>query len=116
MNVQRKQERRKYPRMDANFVVSYRLKEAPDNYDLSQTKNVSQGGMFLTTNRKFERGVQLVMNIRFPFILKKIEITGEVVGSREVVRDLIYETRIRFLDFDEKFFKKLGEFVKKRAK
>jgi hypothetical protein len=90
------------------------VKQIPDNYDLTQTKNVSQGGILLTTNRKFEKGTQLAMTIRFPFITQRIELTGEVVDSKEVVRDLIYETRIRFFDLDEDFFKKLSKFVQQQ--
>jgi hypothetical protein len=102
--------------MEANFVVSYRIKEFPDGYDLTQTKNVSQGGMLLTTNRLFEKGTCLAMTIRFPFVTQKIEITGEVVSSKEVVRELIYETRIKFLDLDREFFRKLGEFIEENLK
>ena len=46
----------------------------------------------------------------------KIEVTGEVVDSKEVVRDLIYETRLKFIDLDEDFFRDLGEFIKERLK
>ena len=104
-------EKRKFPRVDANFVISYRIKEMVDGYDLTQSKNVSQGGILLTTNRLFNKGTMLAMTIRFPLIPQKIDVTGEVVDSKEVVRDLIYETRIKFLDLDEDFFKKLGEFI-----
>ncbi|HIE35942.1 MAG TPA: PilZ domain-containing protein [Candidatus Omnitrophica bacterium] len=107
-------ERRKHSRIDANFIVSYRIKQIPDNYDLTQTKNVSQGGILLTTNRKFEKGTQLMITIRFPFIPQRIEVTGEVVESEEIVKGLIYETRIRFLDLNEEFFKKLGSFIQER--
>ncbi|MBD3246406.1 MAG: hypothetical protein GF333_05285 [Candidatus Omnitrophica bacterium] len=109
-------ERREHPRMNVNFIVSYRVKEVPEDYDLSQSKNVSQGGMLLTTNRKFERDTQLSMTIRFPFTLQKIELTGVVVDSKEIVRDLIYETRIQFLGTKEEFFQKLGDFVKENLK
>lgn len=105
-------EQRKYPRANANFVVSYRLKELPDNYDLSQSKNVSQGGMLLTTNKRFEKGTQLNMTIRFPFVEQRMEITGEVVDSKEIVRGLIYETRIIFVDLPSGFFQQLGDFIK----
>ena len=109
-------EKRKFSRMDANFVISYRIKEMVDGYDLTQSKNVSQGGMLLTTNRLFNKGTFLAMTIRFPLIPQKIDVTGEVVHSREVVRDLIYETRIKFLDLDEEFFQKLGEFIQENLK
>ena len=109
-------EKRVHPRLGANFVVSYRIKEVPDNYDLSQTKNVSQGGLLVTTNRKFDKGVFLAITIRFPFVPQRIEVTGQVIESKEVVRNLIYETRVCFLDMDMEMFKELGEFVKKKLK
>jgi Tfp pilus assembly protein PilZ len=105
-------ERRKSPRMAVNFVVSYRIEDAADSFDLSQTKDLSQGGMLLTTNKPFEAGTRLLMILRFPLVPQKIEVTGIVVGSREVVRDIIYETRIQFLNIDQEFFNKLGEFIK----
>lgn len=105
-------ERRVCSRVTANFVVSYRVKSLTGNCDLSQTKNISQSGLLLTTNKKFPTGAQLTMVIRFPFVTQKIEVTGEVIDSKEIVRDLIYETRIRFVDLPEDFFKELGEFIK----
>jgi hypothetical protein len=107
-------ERRKNPRLDVNFVVSYRLREVPDSADLSQTKNVSQGGMLITTNKKFAPGIHLAVTIRFPFVPQKIELTGEVIESREVVRELIYETRVKFINLDDGFLRELGEFIKER--
>ncbi|MFA5008904.1 MAG: PilZ domain-containing protein [Candidatus Omnitrophota bacterium] len=104
-------ERRKFPRANANFVVSYRVKEH-GTYDLSQTKNISQGGLLITTNKKFENGTQLIMTIRFPFVEQKIEIIGEVIDSKEIVKGLIYETRLRFTDLPADFFKELGIYIK----
>ncbi|MBN3040479.1 MAG: PilZ domain-containing protein [Candidatus Omnitrophica bacterium] len=109
-------ERREHRRIDINFVVSYRIKEVSPDFDLSQTKNLSQGGMLLTTNKKFQKGLQLSMILRFPLIPQKIEITGVVIDSKEVVRDIIYETRIRFIDVNREFFSKLGEFIKENLK
>lgn len=109
-------ERRKHPRLNANFVISYRLKDIPDDSDLSQTRNVSQGGLLLTTNKQFDNGTMLAITIRFPFVLQKIEVTGEVVDSKEIVRNLLYETRIKFLDLDMDIFQKLGEFINERLK
>ena len=110
------EERRKHRRLNANFIISYRIKEISGNYDLTQSRNVSQGGMLLTTNRQFDRGTTLAMTIRFPFVSERIELTGRVVGSREVVRDLIYETRIQFINFDQGVFVKLGEFIRDHFK
>tara|TARA_B100000315_G_C14518369_1_gene560296 strand:- start:113 stop:481 length:369 start_codon:yes stop_codon:yes gene_type:complete len=116
MNEYGGSERRGHPRVDVNFVVSYRIQETAHDYDLSQTKNLSQGGMLLTTNKKFTQGTCLSMILRFPLIPQKIEVTGIIVDSKEVVRDIIYETRIQFLDLDKEFFYKLGEFIKDNLK
>ncbi|MDD4938812.1 MAG: PilZ domain-containing protein [Candidatus Omnitrophica bacterium] len=95
-------ERRKHPRIDARFIVSYRVLEETDNVDLSQTKNVSLGGMLLTTNRKFDAGINLALEIRLPFDSHPIMIVGKVLESREISKDLIYDTRIVFLAVDER--------------
>ncbi|MCF7887369.1 MAG: PilZ domain-containing protein [Candidatus Omnitrophica bacterium] len=109
-------ERRKHPRLNANFIVSYRITEPPSDFDLSQTKDVSQGGLFLTTNRSFDRGTLLAMTIRFPFAPEKLKLTGQVVTSYEKVKGLLYETHIRFENSDEEFLKNIGNFIKKRVK
>lgn len=108
------QERRKNPRLNANFVVSYRIKEIPDNYDLTQTKNVSSGGLLLTTNRKFQPGTTLAITIRFPFTSSRIELDGEVVDSQEIVKGLIYDTRMKFKSVDENLLFEIAEFINKK--
>jgi len=50
--------------------------------------------------------------LRIPFVSQKIELKGKVIGSREIVRDLVYETRVSFIGLDKKFFEKLGKFIK----
>ena len=94
-------ERRKHPRASGNFVVSYRIIEGSQLSDLTQTKNISEGGLLITTNRAFEKDTTLSIFIRLPFSSEKISLIGKVVDSREVVRNLIYETRLRFVDIDE---------------
>ena len=100
MTVYTGPERRKKPRIAGKFVVSYRVKVEVNNYDISQTRNLSLGGMLLTTNRFFSRGTVLAIDIRLPFFIDAIKITGMVIESKEVVKDLIYDTRIQFLEID----------------
>lgn len=104
-------ERRTHPRLDGNFIVSYRIKEKQDLQDLSQTANVSKGGVKLTTNRIFENGTALIVSIKLPFVAKRIEVDGKVVGCKEIRKGLLYETRIQFVNIDSDFFRKLGIFV-----
>lgn len=95
-------ERRKQPRVAGKFVVSYRVKAEVDNYDITQTRNLSLGGMLLTTNRNFTSGTLLAIDVRLPFFIDAIGFTGRVLESKEVVKDLIYDTHIQFLDIDPK--------------
>ncbi|MDD4980595.1 MAG: PilZ domain-containing protein [Candidatus Omnitrophica bacterium] len=95
-------ERRQHPRITARFIVSYRILEEANNIDISQTKNVSLGGMLLTTNRAFSIGTNLALEIRLPFDANPIMIVAKVMESREISKDLIYDTRLQFLAIDER--------------
>ena len=104
-------ERRKHPRINARFIVSYRILEEIDNIDISQTKNLSLGGMLLTTNRLFEPGTNLALEIRLPFDPDPMLIIGKVVDSQEIARGLIYDTRLSFIAIDEKHRKVVSQTV-----
>lgn len=95
-------DRRRHPRVNARFIVSYRILEEVDNVDISQTKNLSLGGMLLTTNKEFSAGTNLALEIRLPFDPSPILIVAKVLESREISKDLIYDTRLVFLAVDDK--------------
>jgi c-di-GMP-binding flagellar brake protein YcgR len=95
-------ERRKHPRISARFIVSYRLMEENDNIDITQTKNLSLGGMLLTTNKLFHPGAKLALEIRLPFDPHPIMLIGRVVESKEITKGLIYDARLEFLAVDER--------------
>jgi hypothetical protein len=94
-------ERRKNPRARGRFIVSYRILNEADSIDITQTKNICQGGMLLTTNRKFDSGTSLAVEIRLPFERDPILLIGRVVASQEITKDLIYDTRLEFMAIDE---------------
>jgi c-di-GMP-binding flagellar brake protein YcgR len=104
-------ERRKHPRISARFIVSYRVLEESDSIDVSQTKNLSMGGMLLTTNRKFDPGTNLALEIRLPFDPNPIMLIAKVVDSREITKNLIYDTRLSFLAVDERHRKVISQTV-----
>lgn len=106
-------DRRRYKRIKANFVVSYRPVTLSESANISQTKNLSQGGMLLTTNKAFAKGTLLKMSIQIPIISYKVELVGRVMESREVTKSLIYETRIVFQDLSLTVAQALGNTVKK---
>lgn len=105
------QERRKYPRAAGRFIVSYRILENNGNTDISQTKNLSLGGMLLTTNCQFSPGTNLALEIRLPFDPSPIMLIGKVLESKEITKDIIYDTRLIFLAIDEKHRKIINEAV-----
>ena len=104
-------ERRKHPRICGRFIVSYRLLDEQDAIDISQTKNVSMGGMLLTTNRKFDAGTNIALEIRLPFDPNPIMLVARVVESREITKNLIYDTRLTFLAVDEHHRKVIGQTI-----
>ena len=104
-------ERRKHPRVSGRFIVSYRILEEYNNADISQTKNISLGGMLLTTNMALDPGTNLALEIRLPFDPNPIMLIGKVVESREITKNLIYDTRLIFLTIDEKHRKVISETV-----
>ena len=104
-------ERRKQARVNARFIVSYRIMDEADNIDITQTKNVSLGGMLLTTNKEFSPGINLAISIRLPFDPNPITLIAKVLESKEITKNLIYDTRLIFLDVDEKHKNIINETV-----
>lgn len=104
-------EKRKHPRVTGRFIVSYRILEDEDNIDISQTRNISLGGMLLTTNRQFPFGTTLALEIRLPFDPNPIMLIGKVLESREITKHLIYDTRIKFVAVDDRHRKVINETV-----
>ena len=95
-------ERRKHRRVNGRFIVSYRIMEESDDIAITQTKNLSLGGMLLTTNKKFNPGTILAIEIRLPFEGNPILLMGKVIESLEITQGLIYDTRVEFLAVDDK--------------
>ena len=104
-------ERRRQARICGRFIVSYRVLEENDSIDISQTKNLSLGGMLLTTNRQFESGTNLALEIRLPFDPNPIMLIGKVIESHEITKNLIYDTRLAFLAIDERHRKIMSQTV-----
>jgi len=104
-------EKRKYPRANGRFIVSYRILENNTTTDITQTKNLCLGGMLLTTNCKFPIGTILGLEIRLPFDPNPIKLISRVLESREITKDIIYDTRLIFLSIDEKHHKVINETV-----
>jgi hypothetical protein len=104
-------EKRRSPRVNGRFIVSYRVLEESESIDITQTKDLSMGGMLLTTNRKFDPGTSLALEIRLPFDPNPIMLIAKVVDSKEITKNLIFDTRLTFLAVDEDHRKVIGQTV-----
>jgi c-di-GMP-binding flagellar brake protein YcgR len=104
-------ERRRHPRIAGRFIVSYRILKNSDEADMSQTRNISQGGLLLTTNRKFEPGTVLALEIRLPFDPDPIRVSAKVLESHEVTKNLIYDTRLAFSYMNDRHKKGINSTV-----
>lgn len=97
------QERRKFARVDKKFVVSYRIYgDTKGRTDISQTKNISFGGILMTTDIPFASGTVLSLKLRLPIMNETIDVLGRVTASSRYVNELIYDTHIEFIDVTEK--------------
>lgn len=100
------QERRRSKRIRKHFILSYFEKECPDRrYELTQLKNISHGGMCFITSQKFNSGAKLGIELKTPYVAETTYLEGIVLESHEKVRNMIYETRLKF-----EFLDPQGEF------
>jgi hypothetical protein len=120
METIRKDERRKHPRLNKRCTVSYCGKNNCKDYDMSHTKDISFGGMGFTSSQKFEKGEQLDIIIRFPFVDQPVKMSGKVVQCRERSK-IIYDIGVKFLylapeilDRFKKYQKKMQEELDRR--
>ena len=93
------EERRKSPRIEKYFIVTYYDINFPDQtYCTTQLKNISCGGMLLITEMPFETGTMLGIEIKSPFFANITHLRGEVLESFESAKEIFYHTRVQFVD------------------
>ncbi|MCU0650975.1 MAG: PilZ domain-containing protein [Candidatus Omnitrophica bacterium] len=96
-------DKRKNMRADVHFVVAYGRKYNDDlvDRDVSQTRNISEGGMLMTTSRPFEPMTSLSLNVKLPVYHDSVQVNARVLESRQVHSNLVYFTRLEFTKIDE---------------
>ena len=92
-------ERRKFLRIDANFVVSYYVYPgAVDQTDMTLTRNVSLGGICFTSDKYFASGTILHITLRFPKVTRLIETLCEVMYvKQEKNKKLLFDIGLKFV-------------------
>jgi uncharacterized protein (TIGR02266 family) len=71
-------ERRAHPRFPLILAVQYVGAESVLDY----TENLSEGGLFIRTERDFEQGDRVTLVVSFPQLLEPIELQVEIVRKR----------------------------------
>ena len=95
-------DKRKYTRVNSRFIVSYRLSDQQEIREVSQTKDISAGGLALTTDIQFNPDTKLALKIRIPTEPNPIDIIGRVIDSTQLGKG-VYNTRIEFVSIDDKY-------------
>ena len=91
-------ERRRFVRVDGTFVVSYSdITAQQQKTDISQTKNISVGGILFTTDREFPVETVLRVRLRLPETPDYINVKVKVVDSKQRVKGMMYDTRVKFI-------------------
>jgi len=71
-------DRRAHPRFPLILAVQYVGAESVLDY----TENLSEGGLFIRTERDFEQGERVALVVSFPQLLEPIELQVEIVRKR----------------------------------
>lgn len=112
------QERRQYKRIQKHFILDYYAASAPEyKFSATQLKNISRGGLCLITEKPFENGTILKLEIKSAFFSNITCLEGKVLESRERIKNIIYETRLKFENISpeaEEVIKKSIEFFENK--
>lgn len=106
--------KRKNPRIDKKYCVKYHVKDAPQQkWDISQIKDISQGGVRFWASSMLLKGVVLAVELHVPYVEHGTALEAMVVGCEEKVKGLIYEVRLKFINVTSQA-KEILTFIEKR--
>jgi len=68
--------KRKYVRLERNFMMSYRQKGSDDEYDMTNINNISKGGLYFYSNEFYPAGtlLELLINCLLIFLLEWVKV------------------------------------------
>jgi hypothetical protein len=109
------EEKRKFPRIEAHYMLKCRQLEQAGGFDVTSTRNISQGGATITTSCQFEEGNLLELTFKFPFATESVPVKAQVLDCRTIIKGSVWELRIKFVDMPEDYGNKINEFIGKRT-
>lgn len=109
-------EKRKYPRLERAFLVYYTPLSGPQEFDLTQAKNISLGGLLITTSRPLEKGAGLSLKIRLPGNYYANP-TARVIDSYRVNPGTqFYNTRLQFSSMKDEERNAMSQVIERFSK
>lgn len=96
-------DRRKHPRVTKHFLITYYDEKVTDSQrNVSQLKNISQGGVCFSSCAAYPKDTRLKILIKTPYLAETLSAVGIVVDCIEKVPNVIYEIHIRLESLNEK--------------
>lgn len=114
----RPEEKRQYPRIDAQIEVSF---PTPEAYVVEYSKNISKGGIFVKTAKLPDPNAVVELKLRFPGIKEVISILARVartvvVSDPDRVGEQLYGVGFYFIEWSvraktifDQYYKMLAE-------
>jgi len=111
MNMLRKEERRKFFRLNAYHLAKYRLVSENNKEELKITslKDISAGGVCLRTDREIPRGSILQLYINFPQLSSPIPCLAKSTWIKKSDKKGHYEIGLEFLEIEDFLRKEIME-------
>lgn len=114
MQPHKQAEKRKYPRLNAHILMLYKTEDSPKGYYINFTRNISQGGALLTTDREFAKGTKIKLLTELSLHYRNESFfNGEVIAS-EKEHDNFYATRIKFINRNELIYAEFGRIIQNK--
>ena len=103
-------ERRKFPRIETDLLVKYKVLEEDERMKFVENKDISGGGVCLKIDKELKKDTILAMELHFEKANCKIFTIGEVAWNK-MTEEGNYETGIKFLKIAEEDYFKLNEII-----
>ncbi len=92
-------ERRQYARIKKNYIIRFSDKANPSvNIQVSQVENISRGGVCFNSSIPFTVGTNVAIEMRTPYLAESIYFEGNVLGTKEVIKGMIFQNHVKFHD------------------
>jgi len=107
-------ERRKNPRVMVRALVDY---ESQDTFIYDHSRDLSEGGVFIQTDKPLQIGEELKLKFSLPDIEKVFEIKGEVIwASSKDSDDNMKGMGIGFKDIQDEDKRLIQEYIERVGK